>query len=353
MKPYINSSDTSSRISILRFVMIFGIVLLHTPPYVPVDLLQPDLFSYIKAFFQSALFRCTVPVLSSISGYLLFQSGIDAKPFVLLCKKFRSLAVPFLVFNLPLVAAAMVLQRTGKLDISYQLMPFNWAEFGDAAFALRGLPLNYPLFFLRDLFVLCLLAPIFGALMRRSPLPGLIVISLVFLFDIDQALVMRTEMPVAFCLGGYLAISKFDVRALDKYAVPCLLLFVILCATIIVFKVDNLTPLRLVSPVLIWPAASLLTSTRFGMWAERMSKYSFFIFLAHAPVLLLSWKLYLKYGKAIPYQLYWVAAPVLTTILLVGLHRLCAVYIPTPFAWARGAPLPRLRTLGTPALVHR
>jgi succinoglycan biosynthesis protein ExoH len=340
MNSYINSSETS-RISILRFVMIFGIVLLHTPPYVPVNLLQPDLFSYIKAFFQSALFRCTVPVLSFISGYLLFRSGLDTKPRQLLFKKFRSLAVPFLVFNLPFVAAALILQRTGRLDISYQLMPFNWSEFADAAFALRRVPLNYPLFFLRDLFIVCLLAPIFGALMRRSPLPGVILISLIFLADIDQGLVMRTEMPVAFCLGGYLAICKFDVRGLDKYSVPCLLLFLILCATIIIFKVENITALRLISPVLIWPAASLLIGTRFGVWAERMSKYSFFIFLAHAPVLLLSWKLYLKYGKGIPYQLYWVVAPVLTTMLLINLHRFCSIYIPKPFAWARGVQLSR------------
>jgi succinoglycan biosynthesis protein ExoH len=132
------------------------------------------------------------------------------------------------------------------------------------AFALRRVPLNYPLFFLPDLFILCLLAPIFGALMRRSPLPGVILISLVFLVDIDQGLVMRSEMPVSFCLGGYVAICKFDVRALDKYSVPCLLLFLTLCATIIIFKVENTTALRLIAPVLVWPAASLLIGTRFG-----------------------------------------------------------------------------------------
>lgn len=350
MTPDIHSSDSSSRISILRFVMIFGIVILHTPPYVPIDLMEPGLFSCIKSFFQSALFRCTVPVLSFISGYLLFRSGIDTQPRLLLSKKFNSLVVPFLVFNLPLVAAAMVLQVTGKLDISYQLAPFGWREFVDAAFSLQRPPINYPLFFLRDLFVLCLLAPVFGLLLRNSPLLAVILISLAFLVDIDRDLVMRTAMPVSFCLGGYLAVCKVDVHVLDKHAVPCLLLFLAICVAIIVFRVGNTTALRLISPVLVWPAASLLIGTRFGTWAQRMSKYSFFIFLAHAPVLLLSWKLFVKYGHAIPYQLYWVSAPVLTTALLIGVHRLCAAYIPVPFAWARGVDLVRLRAHGAAAM---
>jgi succinoglycan biosynthesis protein ExoH len=353
MNPNSNLSDTSSRISILRFVMIFGIVILHIPPFVPIDLLEPGVFSYIKAFFQSALFRCTVPVLSFISGYLLFRSGIDTKPRLLLAKKIHSLVVPFLVFNLPFVAVALVLQMTGKLDISYQLVPFNWSEFADAAFSLRRQPINYPLFFLRDLFVICLLAPVFGMLLRRSPELGLILISLVFLADFDRELVMRTAMPVSFCIGGYLAVRNFNVRALDKYAVPCLVLFLIMCAAIVIFRVVNTTALRLISPVLIWPAASLLLGTRFGRWAARMSKYSFFIFLAHAPVLLLSWKLYLKYGQDIPYQVYWVATPVLTTMLLIGVHRLCTKYIPAPFAWARGVQLSRLRAHGVPASLHQ
>lgn len=347
------TSETSTRISILRFVMIFGIVVLHTPPYVPIELLEPGVFSYIKAFFQSALFRCTVPVLSFISGYLLFRSGMDSTPRLLVAKKFNSLVIPFFVFNLPFVAVALVLQMTGKFDISYQLIPFSWPEFTDAAFSLHRQPINYPLFFLRDLFVLCLLAPVFGPLLRHSPQLAFILISAVFLANIDHDLVMRTAMPVSFFFGGYVAVSKVDVRVLDKYAVPCLVVFLIMCVAILIFKVGNTTALRLISPVLVWPAASLLIGTRFGTWCTSMSKYAFFIFLAHAPVLMLSWKLYTKYGQGIPYQLYWLSAPVLTTVLLVYLHRLGTKYIPVPFAWARGVQLSKLREPSYPATLYR
>lgn len=42
--------EISTRISILRFVMIFGIVILHTPLYVPIDQVGSHAFDMIKAF---------------------------------------------------------------------------------------------------------------------------------------------------------------------------------------------------------------------------------------------------------------------------------------------------------------
>ncbi len=65
------------RIAMLRLLMIIGVVVLHTPPYVSVTEIGPGIFDFIKALFQNAAFRATVPVLTVISGYLLFRSGLD------------------------------------------------------------------------------------------------------------------------------------------------------------------------------------------------------------------------------------------------------------------------------------
>lgn len=118
----------------MRFGMIFGIVVLHTPLYVPIDEVGPHTFDLIRAFFQNAVFRCTVPVLTVISGYLLFGSGLHSQPRLLVSKKFRALVVPFLMFNLPLVAVVFLLQSYGTLGISYQLVPAKFATMADAAF---------------------------------------------------------------------------------------------------------------------------------------------------------------------------------------------------------------------------
>lgn len=343
-------TEISTRISILRFVMIFGIVILHTPLYVPIEQVGPGAFDMIKAFFQDAVFRCTVPVLTLISGYLLFGSKLPSHPKLLVSRKFKSLIIPFLVFNLPLVAIVFVLQSIGPLTLSYQLVPASLGTWADAALSLSVAPMNYPLYFLRDLFVLCLLSPVFAMLLRRAPLPGLILVGLVFMLNLDGWLVIRTDMPVTFYLGGLCALHKVDMRRLDRHAPACIGLFVALCWAVVAFKVKNTTGLRLIAPMLVWPAASLLVGTRVGTWAAAMGKYSFFIFLMHAPVLMATWMVYSRYGAAVPYPLYWVMAPLFTTALLMGTYRVCKAHMPTVFAWARGVTPPRSRPVEDAAL---
>src|SRR4051794_14070531 len=107
--------DVKTRINILRFVMIFGIVVLHTPEYVNIADIKAGWFDLTKAFFQSAVFRCTVPVLTCISGYLLFRSSLDTNIQLLSSKKFRTLAVPFLTCNGLLAAVLYVIQSQYKL----------------------------------------------------------------------------------------------------------------------------------------------------------------------------------------------------------------------------------------------
>lgn len=49
-------NEISTRISILRFVMILGIVILHTPLYVPIAQVGSGVFDSIKAFFRVPCF---------------------------------------------------------------------------------------------------------------------------------------------------------------------------------------------------------------------------------------------------------------------------------------------------------
>jgi succinoglycan biosynthesis protein ExoH len=346
-------TEISTRISILRFVMIFGIVILHTPLYVPIDQVGPGAFDIIKAFFQDAVFRCTVPVLTLISGYLLFGSKLPQHPKLLISRKFKSLIIPFLIFNLPLVVIVFVLQSFGPLALSYQLVPANLATLADAALSLSAAPLNYPLYFLRDLFVLCLLAPVLAVLLRRAPMPGLILVGLIFMLDLDGWLVIRTDMPVTLYIGGLCAMHKVDMRRLDRHALACVALFIALCCAVVAFKIKNTTGLRLIAPMLVWPAASLLVGTRLGTWMAGLGKYSFFIFLMHAPILMATWMIYSRYGAALPYPLYWVAAPLVTTALLMGIYRVCKARVPTAFAWARGVAPPRSRQVKEVVLSSR
>lgn len=325
------------RIALLRFVMIFGVIVLHTPAYVPMAEVGPGWFDATKAYFQLAVFRATVPVLTVISGFLLFGAALDQAPARLFKKKARTILVPFLCFNLPLLPLALGAQLFAGIDMSAKLWPFEPMAWLNAAFGLAGSPINYPLNFLRDLLVLILLAPLFGWLLRRYAWPGLALVGVVFFSNYDGVLVLRDLMAVLFYVGGMAAVRGWNLRLLDRYALPCLLLFLLACAAIVHFKVANTTYLRLVAPFLIWPASALLVASRIGPWLVGMSRYSFFMFLAHSPVLLLTWIIYGRSGGVLPYPVYWVVAPVLVTAVLVVVYHLAHAAMPRLFPLMIGA----------------
>jgi succinoglycan biosynthesis protein ExoH len=313
-------STVRHRIEMLRFLMIFGVVVLHTPEYVNITLVGNDWFSLTKAFFQNAMFRTTVPVLTVISGYLVFYSGIDQFPRRLVVKKARSLLVPFLVFNLPLVGVVVIAELFTSVQTNYRLVPFDAVTWGDAMFGILHSPINYPLNFLRDMIVLMCLAPGMGWLLRKAPTLGFVLVAAVFLGNFDGSLILRDLMPVLFYTGGVAACYRWNLRALDRFALPCAIAFVLLCVGVIHFRVANTNLLRLVSPLLIWPASSLLLGTRLGNWCIRLNKYSFCLFVAHAPILFATWLVYKHAGSGVPYPLYWVSAPVLTTVAIIFLY---------------------------------
>jgi succinoglycan biosynthesis protein ExoH len=330
-----------SRISILRFVMIFGIVILHTPPYVPIRDTGTEVFDFVKAFFQHGLFRTTVPMLTFISGFLLFRTGLDLHPSKLLKKKLKTLVIPFLVFNISVLVAAYIAEAAFGLKLSYDLLTADIRTWLDAAFGITASPINYPLNFIRDLVVIMVMAPVLGLLLRSAPLKGLVLVTLIFYLNLDGYLVLRPVMVVTFYLGGMAAIQGWNMRALDKYAVPLLILLVLCCAAIVRFEVANTTYLRLVAPLMIWPASALLVRTRFGLWLDRMSRYSFFVFIAHAPLLLVTWVLYQRTSQYVPYELYWMLAPIIITSVLVLIYMVLTRTFPTAFAVAIGQALGR------------
>lgn len=344
--------EVSQRMNMLRFLMIVGVVVLHTPPFLALGEQPVTFFEHFKAFFQGAVFRTTVPILTFISAYLIFTAGLDRSPLKLYKKKFYSLVVPFIFFNLGLLAFTWICQRYLNIHIFRELLNADFMEWMDAAFGLRDSPVNYPLHFLRNLVVLVLVAPLLGMLLRSAPFVGLAVVFCIGHFNLEGPILLRNNMLITFYLGGMAALLPVNMLAFDKYRVPALILFCIACIAVVELRVKNLDYLVYVSPFLVWPAASLLSNTRAGIWMTRMSSYSFFIFLAHAPVLAAAWFVYKRYQALVPAPLFWFATPLLTVALLVVLWKLFDATLGPAFAFATGCYKKKklARPAGQPAL---
>lgn len=326
----------SRRIALLRFVMIVGVVVLHTPQYVPLAALGNGGFDLFKAFFQSAFFRASVPVLTVVSGYLLFHSGLDQVPLKLYRRKFYTLGVPFLCFNVMLLTIAYFAERHYSLHLPRDLSRLSFSQWLDAALGLTNMPFNYPLNFMRDLIALTIAAPIFGLAIRRFPVLGLLFVSIFFMDEYDGAFVLRSSMAVLFYIGGLAAVYKWNVLALDRYAVPCMATMIALCCTVLYLRVSDTTVLTLMSPFLIWPAASLVMGWSWARRLERMSKYSLFIFVAHAPLLAFSWILFQQYKQFLSYPAYWLVTPFMVVGLLILIHKSVTRVFPVSFGLILG-----------------
>lgn len=322
MKRFNVDKEVSERIWVTRYIMIIGIIILHLPPYLPLQDVGTSGFDYIKAFFTYGVFRATVPVLTVMSGYLIFQSGLHLKPKKLVTKKINSLLIPLILWNLPLVIAIFMVQKYAIFshDFSAQLHPFELINWISAATGYDGSPINYPTNFLRDIFVLSLLSPLIWQLLKVIPYAGLVLVLVIYYFNLDGNLIHRNSMLVSFYIGALAAHTKWNLRALDKYAPILLILFLTISITMVLFKFENREPLRLIAPFLVWPAISLLVGTKVFNFILKHSKNSFFTFLSHGPIILILWLIYQKLFPNFPYFIYWFTAPVITIMLTVFIN---------------------------------
>src|SRR5690606_28283295 len=144
------------RISMARLLLICSIIWIHLPPLYSLNALGTSVPDTIQAFFSHGVFRAAVPLLTAISAYIIFASGLHGQPVRLWRKKISTLVVPLLIWNIPSMLVIFLTQKFGWGEHVYRvslypLDPVNWVN---ALTGLTASPANYPLYFLRDLFAL-------------------------------------------------------------------------------------------------------------------------------------------------------------------------------------------------------
>lgn len=338
------NQTVSNRIAMLRPMLIIGVVFVHLPGMADKSSeLQFTMFNLFAGWLKNGLFRGSVPTMSLIAGYLLFSAGLDLAPLKLFRKKFTTLAVPFVLFNvLCLLFMAGVNDVMGMVYAGLQTLPGSTLGAAKMVFGFYGYPIDFPLHFVRDMMVTVLMVPLLSIAIRNFPWFGLAALALFFGTNQDGIVIMRASSLLLFYIGGAAAVYKWDVLALDRYAKPCLAAFLLICACMVVLRIDDNTGLVMVAPFLIWPAVSLLKGSNFEASTLRLSKYSFFIFVAHAPLLLLTWWYVSHHARWIPYPVYWLTAPLLVIAALTRAYDFAARVAPRALSVALGSRVGRL-----------
>ena len=226
--------------------------------------------------------------------------------------------------GLPLLIASYVLQRFELTPHQFRIdaFPFDAWRWLNAIFGVTQDPINYPLNFLRDLFVLSMAAPLMGFALERRAWIGLAVVVIIALANLDGPVVLRDPMTILFYVGGMAATQDWNLRALDRFWPWCL---GALLAYAIGFAIAgdevNAIWFRLVAPFLWWPVGAAMLKSPLGDRLARWSGDSFAIFILHAPFIILWWTLYRYYAPGSPYSLIWLFGGMLTIALSVLTRR--------------------------------
>lgn len=298
------------RLQILRFPLILSVIFFHgydnsismagapTTTLVNID----DWAVTLQLFIAKGLWGIRIPILLIIAGYLLFK-GLDNQPssyFSKLRNRVRSLLVPLVLWNsitLLIIFAAQSHPESakyfsGRTPWSAPIADFDIPQLLNAIFGLETSPLNYPTWFLRDLFLMCLLAP----LLMVSDIRALMILWLAFagawLNNWWPYSVPNPNTALFFLTGALLAKKGLSPFLMDNWARPIIIIFTSLLVARFVVDPDIWETYHIRHIYSIFGIIAILciskyveAAPRLSNWLESMGKPSFLMFVAHEPLL--------------------------------------------------------------------
>ncbi|WP_185983294.1 acyltransferase family protein [Aureimonas mangrovi] len=349
------AGDISARIDFLRLVLIVGIMFVHIPftaqyePYAGTG----GSFEYLMIYLRDGLFRAGVPALSVISGFLLARQM--SKPYGdLLRKKAGTLLVPFLIFNVGTFLAVYAMQLAGGGTFWHDVAGASVGEKINYAFGLTDYPINEPLYFLRDMVVCMILAPLLFIGARRAPWPTLAFLVFMVVLgrqvpvwgELQALVIFRPSIPLFLFAGLLLGLRKADLTRLDGHVAPAILV----CAVgglVMAWAMAPAAPLgqagrygvllaaQVAICVSVWILSACLVRLPAGQFVARNGSKAFWLFCTHAPALVVLFMVWMKTGTS--YPLFYLLSVPVTVVLLLALHAILGAVMPGVLAVALGA----------------
>lgn len=215
MKDISSAIRLSNVIETMRFPLVVLVVIAHLVPFSTPRVVFPSdgesLYTFISEMFSHNLARLPVRCYFLISGYYLFKKFEDFNftkfSSQILLKRVRTLLIPYLLWNVIMILAILLKNSLfAKIGLNTDdgihmiknssLYDFFW-----------GMPVNFPLWYMRDLMVMTLLAPLFFYFFKLTKYFGVILLLIIYLFVVESSIPgLSTTAITFFGIGGYLAI---------------------------------------------------------------------------------------------------------------------------------------------------
>jgi peptidoglycan/LPS O-acetylase OafA/YrhL len=287
----------------IRLLLITFVVLIHAHPQRVMEAGHPadDMCRFVRRVIDPGLTGVAVPMFALMSGFLFFFE----LPLVFghyrskIRRRLRTLAVPYLLCSAANLAILLLLQtlpatrQSFTNNADFVLADFGWGEFLHS-WLIRPIPIQ--LWFLRDLIVLVVVSPLLGFAISKFhwavPLPFGIAWLAGYAATPDDRVFLASTTTAFFLGGGCLAIhAPMLLNAAPPFRRVLLVAWILIAA---LRTADSLLPVPgrllqcasiLIGITAVWFNADLLSRWLERRWSRWLLTSSFFIYLAHQPLL--------------------------------------------------------------------
>ena len=295
---------SSDRITLIRFPLIVGVVFIHaysSMVHVEQGAIGPAhtgfAVRFIRDIVSGGIADIAVPLFYLLSGFLYFHGAqwTRATYFAKLRTRAHTLLVPYVAWNalaVLLVAIAQAIPATARLfSAGYApVASMEWTEIVDLALGITKAPIAYPFWFIKDLMLLVVAAPLIHLLARRAGLVFLVLCGGAWALELFPAYALDTEAVFFFYFGALIAVRGDDPFAVDRYGSE------FVAAYLVVVTADALTKGQAVN--LLFHKTGLVLGCAAALYGSRallvpgprrvflrLGRASFFVFAAHEPLL--------------------------------------------------------------------
>lgn len=244
----------SDTISFLRFPLVVAVLFIHTnitelqiPSQFELSFSDFKIYGVINALFTRILTRPAIPTFFFISGYLFFfKTPIFSKEayYKSIRKRIRTLFIPYIIGCSAIIAALFIFDlivadknqaSTSEKSIIGILKSF-WNV--DDSY----LPVNGPLWFVRDLMVVCLSSPIIYFLIKKLDFAFIILLGILWSAKVFENIPGLGLMSFFFfSLGAYFSIYKFDfIKLVEPFLGIAALAFIIISICEVIYGTNDI-----------------------------------------------------------------------------------------------------------------
>ena len=222
------TSRISDSIKILRFPLVALVVFIHIPRVPDAN----ECYRIVTSFFSCRISGVAVPMFFAMSGYLFFASGFNGTIYKEKLKhRVRSLLLPYILWNL-VAFVLLVTPNVRSYEFTFRnILVSFWDCHNSFINASSHSPIDFPLWYVRDLMVCVILSPIVYYVVKQLRIIAPAALVICWLSGLECNIPGISVISLTFfSLGAYMAL--YETNAIDDnkglWSTCCLCLFLLL-----------------------------------------------------------------------------------------------------------------------------